>query len=102
VHPGSLFAVLGPTDRSLVGLEMQQGRMVFLTRPSAGAELKAADVAFNVQIGSHVWRIQLPGTDAVAALEVVQREPDGFEQEIGDIRWAARFWVAFGTAELTG
>jgi hypothetical protein len=93
----SLVQLIPPTDGAANGLAIRRGRVVLHRSRNEATQ----PVATAIGIGEEIWTLELLTQETVCAIEVVPREPVGFER-VGEGDWyTGTLYVLAGTVRWT-
>lgn len=101
VNGGARITSIGPSDVSLVGFEIEQGRVAFLR--SSGQDAAAAPVHVDVRIGETLVHLELAEPGTLCGVEVIPIQPQGrpLDEEPIDRPVGGGLFVREGTVIVT-
>jgi hypothetical protein len=93
----SMVRVIGATDMAPMGLDLRRGRVIL-----QGSRRDAQQpVALAIVVGQDIWKLELLTPETICALEIMPREPSGFEK-VHDANWyVGTLYVLAGSAKWT-
>jgi hypothetical protein len=92
VGPASV-RVAGPSEAAPAGFQISQGRVIF---KNTGNE----PLTLSLVVQDQLWRLELLAAGTQCGIEFTPKEPDTYEQEVGDDFYTGTLYVTDGSVRL--
>lgn len=96
---GTSIEFIGPTEAARCTIRVHRGRMVF-RGGSTGDGIAAKPVTLGFLVGDEIWQVKFLTPDAVWGMEIVPRQPEQFEQNLGEKTFTGALYVQRGKIQF--